>query len=288
MYFDPKTNKFPYPEDTDTHYLKVKKNNGLVFDQNYPYWDRSKGFRFRQALTRILLNIVVFPVASIRMGLKVKGRENLKKYRDVLKAGTLSCSNHVHMWDYIGIMAAVNPFRTNVLVWAPNVRGENGKMIRLVGGIPIPDKSFRGTQAYIADVDKLLKSGGWLQVYAEGSMWEYYAPIRPFKRGTAFFALRDDKPIIPLGYSYREPGWIRKHVFHQIAKFTLTIGEPLFVDKTLPEEERERDLTKRAHDAVARLAGIDPEKNLYPPLFDQSKRIDYYTDTYGVGYKGSW
>lgn len=23
--FDPKTNKFPYPMDTDTHYLRVKK-----------------------------------------------------------------------------------------------------------------------------------------------------------------------------------------------------------------------------------------------------------------------
>lgn len=288
MYFDPKTDKFPYPEETDKHYLEVKKNNGLVFDQNYPYVDCSRSFRFKQFLTRIALNVVVFPVARIRMGLRVRGRENLRKYRDVLKAGTISCCNHVHMWDYIGIMAAVNPFRTNVLAWAPNIRGENGKMIRLVGGIPIPDKSFRGTQAYIGAVDELLKAGGWLHIYAEGCMWEYYAPVRPFKRGTAFFAIRNDKPILPLGFSYREPGWIRKHIFHQIAKLTLTIGEPIYADKTLPEEEREQDLTIRAHDAVTRLAGIDPEKNLYPPVFNHSKRVDYYTDTYGVGYKGSW
>ena len=38
-YFDPKTNKFPYTELTDKHYLQVKKNNGLVFDENYPYID---------------------------------------------------------------------------------------------------------------------------------------------------------------------------------------------------------------------------------------------------------
>lgn len=30
--YDPKTNKFPYTELTDQHYLHVKKNNGLVFD----------------------------------------------------------------------------------------------------------------------------------------------------------------------------------------------------------------------------------------------------------------
>ena len=52
-------------------------------------------------------------------------------------------------------------------------------------------------------------------------------------------------------------------------------------------EEREKDLTIRSHEAVCRLAGIDPKKNIYKPVFDHSKRIDYYTDTYGVKYKGS-
>ena len=33
-YFDPRTNKFPYPIDTDKHYLVVKKNDGTVFDEN--------------------------------------------------------------------------------------------------------------------------------------------------------------------------------------------------------------------------------------------------------------
>lgn len=178
--FDPETNRFPYPMETDRHYLTVHKNRGIVFDEKYPYVDKSKGFRFRQGLVRLLLH-----------------------------------------------------------------------------------------------------------VYAEGSMWEYYAPVRPFKRGAAHIAVDTDKPILPLGFSYREPGWIRKKIFHQIAKFTVTIGEPLFPDASLPEKERERDLTVRCRDAVCRLVGIDPQENLYPPVFDDSKRIDYYTDTYGVGYKGS-
>jgi 1-acyl-sn-glycerol-3-phosphate acyltransferase len=118
-------------------------------------------------------------------------------------------------------------------------------------------------------------------------MWEYYMPVRPFKRGSAHIACDSDKPILPLAFSYREPGWIRKHIFRQIAKFTINIGEPLFPDKSLNPKEREKDLTIRAHDAVCELAGIDPKLNLYPPVFDDSKRVDYYTTTYGVGYKGS-
>jgi hypothetical protein len=46
-------------------------------------------------------------------------------------------------------------------------------------------------------------------------------------------------------------------------------------------------MTIRCHEAVCRLAGIEPGENIYPPLYDQSKRIDYYATEYGVGYKGS-
>ena len=286
--YDPKTCKYPYPEDTGSHYLKVKKDDGTVFDRDYPYVDLSKSFLRKKKLIRVLLRILVFPMSRIRLGLRVRGRENLKKYRDVISRGIISCSNHVHMWDYISIMNAVKPHQPYVLSWAPDIRGENGKLIRLTGGIPIPEGNMRATAAYVNAVRKLLESGGWLQVYAEGSMWEYYAPIRPFKRGAAFFACRYDKPILPMAYSYREPGWIRKHIFRQIALLTLSIGEPLYKDDSLPKAEQEEDLVRRSHAAVCRLAGISPDENIYPPVYEDSKRIDYYTTEYGIGYRGSW
>ena len=284
--FDPKTNRYPYPEDTDRHYLRVHKNRGIRFDTTYPYVDKSLSFRFRQSVVRFLLHLIVFPVTRIRLGLRVEGRENLKKHRDVLQKGVVSCSNHVHLWDFLSILYAVRPFRPNVLSWAPNINGENGTLIRMVGGIPIPDTGLDATRAYVQAIHQLLADGGWLHVYAEGSMWEFYAPIRPFKRGASLIACENDKPILPLGFSYREPGWIRKHIFRQIACFTLRIGEPIFPDPNLPKKDRRNDLTRRSHEAVCRLAGIDPAENLYPPLFNDSKRIDYYTTEYGVGYKG--
>ena len=48
MSYDPKTHKFPFPEDTDKHYITVKKDNGLVFDGKYPYIDGSVFFRFKK------------------------------------------------------------------------------------------------------------------------------------------------------------------------------------------------------------------------------------------------
>ena len=286
--FDPRTNRYPYPEITDRHYLEIHKERGLVFDSSYPYIDRSGWFRFKQKAVRLLLNLIVFPAATVRLGLKVEGRENLKKHKSVLDNGAVSVCNHVHMWDYLAVMKAIRPHKPNLLVWDKNVNGENGTLIRLVGGIPIPENNVAGQKAFLKSLSRLLKDDhGWLHIYAEGSMWEYYQPVRPFKRGVALIAVSNDKPVVPLGFSYREPGWIRKNIFRQTALFTLHIGEPLYPDKSLKPKEREKDLTIRANRAVCSLVGIDPDKNLYEPEFNDSKRVDYYTSTYGVGYKGS-
>lgn len=288
MMFDPKTKRFPYPEDTDRHYLAVKRDRGLVFDANYPYVDRSKRFLLKQNLLRVLLRVIVFPICTIRLGLRIEGRDNLKKNRGLLNNGAVSVSNHVHMWDYLAITKAIRPVRPNVLSWAPDINGEFGTLIRLTGGIPIPETGIPATKAYLKAVKRLLTEGHeWLQIYAEGSMWEFYAPIRPFKTGAIRIAIDCDKPIVPMGFSFRKPGWIRKTIFRQIATITLRIGEPIFPDRTIPISERRKEMTVRCHEAVCGLAGIDPGENVYPPLFDQSKRIDYYTTEYGVGYKGS-
>ena len=77
--FDPKTNKFPYPEDTASHYLIVKKDNGNVYDENYPYIDKSFWFRFKQFWARVVIVLIVNPMTYLRLGLRIKGRNNLQK-----------------------------------------------------------------------------------------------------------------------------------------------------------------------------------------------------------------
>lgn len=284
-YFDPKTDKFPYTEITDHHYLKVKKDNGMVFDAHYPYIDNSAKAKFLNFWVRVLLVLIVFPLCYIALGLRVKGKHNLKRYKNVIKEGVLSCCNHVHLWDYLMIMCAIKPKRPKVLVWDKNIRGENGALMRRVGGIPIPLDNQAGTLACFNAIDKYLKSGGWLHIYPEGSMWEYYAPIRPFKRGISYFAIMNKKPVIPLAFSYRKPGWIRRKLFHQIALFTLNIGKPIYPNEELMGKERENDLTTRLHEAVIALAGRDVNNKLYGDIFNNDKRVDYYTTEYGKGYK---
>jgi len=286
--FDPKTNYFPYTLDTGAHYLHVKKDDGTVFDSKYPYVDESKKFKRKRKWTRFLCVIFAFPVCRIRQGLRVKGKENLKKYKDVLKGGVVSVCNHIHMWDYLGIMAAVYPYQPDILAWDKNISGENGKIIRSVGGIPVPASDMKAMAVMSSQVKKYLQNGGWLHVAAEGSMWEFYAPIRPFKTGAAYYAYKANKPILPMAFSYRKPVGLGK-LFRR-AKLTLNIGTPIYPDQTLSQKEAIEKLTKQAHQEVCRLAGFEIGENLYEPIYDDktNKRIDYYTTEYGVGYKGSW
>ena len=273
--FHPHSTKYPYTEYTDQHYLVVKKNNGLVFDENYQYIDESRKSKTASFWTRVVLYILVWPILCFfMMGLRIKGRNKLKYFKDQLAHGAITISNHIHLWDYIANMKALRPRKTNVIIWAPNIRGENGKMMRAVGGIPIPDDNKEGTRAFNEALGRLLENDGWLHVYAEGSMWEYYPYIRPFKLGAFSLACRYNKPILPLGFSFRKPSWIRKHIFKQDAAITLTIGEPIFKDDSLSEAEQRLDLAKRTHEAICKLANIEEGKNLYPPIFNHNKRVD--------------
>ena len=279
--FDPKPTRYPFPEQTDRHYLKLKMDRKIIFDEDYPYIDNSKWFLFKRAMARIAMLVAAFPVCTVRMGLKIRGKENRKKYRDILSGGFVSVSNHVHMWDSLAVMKALYFRKPAVIVWDKNVNGENGTLIRLVGGIPIPVESFRAMHVFNNTVNEYLKSGNWVHICAEGSMWEYYMPVRPFKQGTFYIAYRAGVPVLPIGFSYREPKGIYKLVRSQ-ALFTLNIGEPLFFRKDLPKNEAIEDMTVRAHRAVCELCGIDPDRNLYPPVFNDSRRVDYYTTEYGT------
>ena len=274
--FDPKTTKYPYPENTDGHYMEVKMDRGIIFDKNYPYVDYSKGFAFKRFWVRVLLRLLVFPfMEPFKTGLKIKGKNNLKKYKDVLKDGAITIANHVHVWDYICVMKALHNFKwTYLLSWNKNVNGDSGPLVRMVGGIPIPENDPEATVAFNKSLKQILNEGRFLHIYPEGSMWEYYAPIRPFKNGAASLAIKNNKPILPMAFSYRKPGWIRRKIFKQPAALTLTIGEPLFANPDLDKTAQVDDLTTRMHESVCHLAGFD-EGSLYPAIYKDSKRIDY-------------
>lgn len=273
--FDPKPSKYPYPIDTSEHYLVIKNEKDIKIDKDYPFIDKSKKFRFQNKIVRILLFLVGYLIVTIRTGLKIKGKSNLKQNKEIIKNGVISISNHIHMMDYMAILKAIYPIKPHTLVWDKNVMGSNRWFVRHVGGIPIP-ATIKANINMNKAINEYLYEGGWLHIYAEGSMWEFYRPIRPFKIGAAKIAIKNNKPIIPMAFSYRNPNFIRKYIFRQIATLTLNIGTPIYANLELANKEQEIDLIKRAHKAVEELANI--KNNIYDEIYNDSKRIDYYNN----------
>ena len=284
--YDPKVNKFPYPSDTSMHYLKKDCVINLDLNEKYQYIDESMKFKRKLKFFRFIVRLIVFPLVKIRLNLKIVGRKNLKLYKDVLKDGAITVCNHVHMWDYLAISKALKKTDIKFLAWKKNLEASNRGLVKLAGGIPIPEDNIKGSLKFVKEINNYLNNKGWLHIYAEGSMWEFYRPIRPFKDGFAYFSIKNNKPILPLAISYRKNGFIRSKIFKSPASLTINIGKPIIPLKNQNYKEYKDEFMKLIHKEVVSLAGI--KDNYYEPIYNNSKRIDYYTDSYGIGYKKSF
>ena len=104
-------------------------------------------------------------------------------------------------------------------------------LVMLFRGIPIPRNKF-GKEKMINTIDDLLQKGEVVGIYPEGELIPYYEGIREFKNGAFNFAVKNQVPILPIVFTYREPEGIIK-LIKKKPFITLTILEPEF-----PKPER--------------------------------------------------
>ena len=185
----------------------------------------------------------------------------------------MTVSNHIHRWDFIFILWAVRFRMMYFPAWKGNLNGPDETFIRLAGGIPIPDEIHLIKKFYQA-FDEVCAKKKWLHSYAEGSLFFYYQPIRPFKKGVFTLAHRYSLPVLPIAFSYRKPRFpytlvnlFRSIIGRQkLPMVTLRIGEPIQFDTSLSRMEAIQKMRKECHEAVVRLAGISD--NPYPAEAD--------------------
>ena len=99
-------------------------------------------------------------------------------------------------------------------------------LVMLFRGIPIPRNKF-GKEKMINTIDDLLQKGEVVGIYPEGELIPYYEGIREFKNGAFNFAVKNQVPILPIVFTYREPEGIIK-LIKKKPFITLTILEPEF------------------------------------------------------------
>ena len=260
---------FVYPDKPDDHMFEVKVVRDVIVDQNYPFLDKSFKFRLVKFIIYFTIFTLCFPLSLLRYGLKIEGRNILRKYRKLLKNGAMTASNHVHRWDFLFLLKAVRYRLVYIPVWKENLKGRDGWLIRAAGGVPVPDE-IHAIKLFNQAFDEICAKKKWIHAYPESSNFPYFYPIRPFKKGVFTMAHRYKLPVLPLAFSYRKPHFpfTLVNLFRsmrgkqKLPMITLRIGEPLLFDETLSRKEAVQKMRKDCHNAIIRLAGV--RDNPYP------------------------
>ncbi len=265
---------YSYPKRSDEHMITVKHLRDTNFDENYKYLETGAWHKFKRGILWLVLNLVVFPICTIRHGLRIHGRDVLKKHKKEFKNGAITISNHVFMWDYICILKAIRPHLQYHPGWKTNFEGPNGPLIRWVGGIPIPTGNMRAMVKFQKALGQVLENKKWLHFFPEGSLWFYYPDVRPLKKAIFKYAVRYDKPIIPIAMSFRKRKGITR-LFSKTPCVDLHIGEPLYHDKNLTQNDAIDKLHAQAYHTLQTLVGVFPGDKTY----NTNQNIDEYKKT---------
>lgn len=246
---------YDYPEDVHGHMIAPKQSRKDNLNKDYPYYGHTFWHKFVNVLIEIFFIVIAVPVMKIMYGYKIIGKKQLKKnHKDALKNGFITVCNHIFDADYVVIRCAMKPKMGHVLLWKNNHLRRMGVWIRASGSIPVPKNDLGATLSMMRGVDQALKDKHWVHIYPEASMFYWYQDIRPFTDGAAMFACRNNKPIIPMSFSYRPPRGLYKLWRRKGAPcVNISFGEPLYPNKDLPLKEAIVELNNRAHDAVKKL-----------------------------------
>jgi len=236
------------------------------FDETYPYIDRSFSYLIQRNFVGPLFIWFVINVANkLKYGLRVRGRKNLRPYRKHLKGGAVAICNHVYQFDAAAVKQALQPLRNIwIPMYAPHFNGGQYWFVRYVGGIPVPE-TMGGLRKFDEAFDHYHSKGEWILVFPEEVRWDYYQPLRPFRKGAFSMAYKYNCPMVPCMITYRERKGIHKWFGPQeVPLMTIHVGEPIMPDRSHSRKEEVDRLRVVAHERMEKMAGI--EKNPWPAI----------------------
>lgn len=222
--------------DENEHIIKMWEPLEFNINEKYEYVSKSKMFNL---LSNFVYYIIAYPILKIVTkliyDLKIEGKDNIRK----IKSGAITVSNHVLVLDcaMVGLASGTKKIyytTTEDSFKIPVVR----KLIKLLRAIPIP-KGIKNKENFIKNIDKLLKENKLVHFYPERALFPYYEEIRHFKNGAFTIAAKNNVPVIPMVFTFRNPKGIRR-IFKSKKDVTLTILEPVY-----PSKDNEIDLKQK-------------------------------------------
>jgi 1-acyl-sn-glycerol-3-phosphate acyltransferase len=151
-------------------------------------------------------------------GIRIKGRENLARLdRAVL------VSNHTLLLDPAIIAHAISPPRTYYTMLEDTALIPFlGTFVRLLGGVPIPEKPG-ALLTLDAAARQAVRHLGFIHFFPEGECYRGNQDIQPFHPGAFLLATRLAAPIVPVTTVLHERPWLG--AVRLPPRITIVIGE---------------------------------------------------------------
>ena len=251
-----------YPEDNPfARTLFPTFDRELAIDDTYPYLNDTPAYRRKTRLAyAFILNVCLRTMLRVKMGLRIRGREVLKRHKEGLKNGAITIANHVYRLDCPCVLLAVKAkYTTRIPMFAPNFRTKDNFFLDIVGGVPIPEPEagMSAMKKFNEAFDEFNRRGWWFHIFPEACRWDMYKPLRPFQKGAFTMSYKYNKPLLPCVITYRE----RKGIFRlfgpkELPLLTVTIGEPIYPDTTQSRKAEVDRLRDVAHQQMQQMAGI--------------------------------
>lgn len=237
----------------------------IKFDGTYTYLDKSLKFKIMHILIYLTTWLLAFPLNRIRFGLRIEGREIIRRNRKLFANGMMTVCNHVHRWDMICVLQAMRYRMAWIPMYAQPFRGKDGYLMKYIGGLAIPDE-HSGLRKFSKALNELHAGKKWFHIFPESCSWRFYAPLRPFKIGAFNMAYRFAIPVVPLMISFRpRTGW-RKLFGNREPLITIRVGDPILPDLNAPRKEEAARMRDTAHKTMLDMAGI--VSNPWPSTID--------------------
>ncbi|MCK9234076.1 MAG: 1-acyl-sn-glycerol-3-phosphate acyltransferase, partial [Acholeplasmataceae bacterium] len=140
-------------------------------------------------------------------GFKVRNKKKLKENK---KSGHIFISNHIHPLDSFLIGTYLFPKRAYFTMLESNLGLPFiGKLMRFLGGVPIPTKRAQLAN-FETEMGIALKKKHFVGFFPESALKPYHPSIRNFKKGAIHFALKMEVAIIPMVMILKKPKGIYK------------------------------------------------------------------------------
>lgn len=214
--------------DTDSVPLTAKQRK---MNFSFPY-------RFFQMSVISPIYFLLLPFVKIVYGFSVKNRKVLRRFK---KQGLCFVANHCFLLDGPLMHIALYPHAPYITAWEHTLRNRWARFfLKAVRVIPI-DTTTESFKQLNDEASILFKKNLSMLFYPEGSMRPYSQALRPFVNGSFFLAALQNRPLIPVVFTFRERRFF-PHRFYP--KITLHFLEPVITENYRQQFQRTKLLSE--------------------------------------------